>query len=474
MANDGKPEKRPIRFLIADPNETISAQVQNEYITAKKTLGDETPSPVYIDTVRGAQGKISDRAYDYTAVFVNPSLGVPGWFAVVRACHQYRPGVPVFVLYEDNPKVSKEDASKLGVSGFVKKPLSYKKMYRLSTGQAQPDIASLEVEAKPATAAVKAQGDEQIQDSEVVEVDLRGMVGRAKSIFDLYVRLSNGKYVKILHKGDVLSADRVESYLAKGVKALFVLRAEQADYLGFYDSMVSSLLKDSNVAMDVKTEQVEAQGISALQFLKNSGFSEKSLEAAQKYVSNATEVVNQMAAKSDHVQGLLKDVLAYEHSVACTTMAGLMIKHIGGNNPAILNAVGIACFLHDIALVGQPPEVLAEDEAKMTLEQKALFQAHPDEGARIIKRMKSVPPIVLPAVAQHHLRMGKRGFPLEKAVDEVNRMAELVGLCHEFLHAMKRAKADPKFNPFTALQELAAKEFSPPLVDAFIRTFNEK
>lgn len=471
-ASDGK----PVRFLIVDPAETISASVQSQYLEAKRQIGASAPSPTYVDTVRAAQGKLSDRAFEYSAVFVNPSLGVPGWFAVVRSCHQYRTGVPVFVVFDEKapPTIKASEARKLGLSGMVAKPLTYAKMYELISSEPDDILTPFQEDqsAVPPTAEPTKKEDE-IGENDVVEVDLREMAGRAKSVFDLYVRLSNQKYVKIVKIGDVLSADRVESYLAKGVKALYILKSAQQAYLDFYDRMVADVLKDANVKIETKTTQVASQGQSALMFLRNSGFSDQSVAAAQQYVSNTTELVKQIAAKNAKVEALLSDVASFEHSLAITTMAGIVIRHIGGQAP-VINAIGLACFLHDVALVGESPEMLDENESTMTPEQLKTYHAHPTEGAKIAKKMKSVPPVAVQAIAQHHLRNGKKGFPSEAAVSEVNRIAELIGLCHEFLKLIRKSNGQADFDAVKTLKETFAKDYSAQLIDAFVRAFEEQ
>lgn len=463
--------EKPIRFLIVDPNDNFWADLHEGFKEARKTVAT-APAPAFADTVRASQTKLSDRDFVYAAIFVNPSLGTPAWTAVVRAAHQYRAGTPIFMIYDKKPSISGKDAQKMGLTGALAKPFDYQKLLKLVSMDTEeaplPDNNEQAAAPPPPPAPVST------VDDDYAIVQLTGVVGKMNSSFDLFARLSNGKYVRILNAGDSLSRHRIEGYLSKGMDKLYVLKTAQADYLKFFDELTAQVLKDDTVTADVKAASVAGQGQSMLSFMKNSGFSEASLETAHKYVNNTTEVVNQLAASSDAVKKLLDDALAYEHSVACTTFAGLMLKQIGGQNPAIFSAIGIACFLHDIALIGKSPALLEENEANMTPEEIAIFHAHPDEGAKLVKKMKGVPPIAMTAIAQHHLRMGKKGFPEAKRVAEPNKIAELIGLSEEFLKCVRLSKLDPKVDPFAVLSERAANEFSGQLVEAFIRTLKEK
>ena len=478
MPDDG--EEKPVRFLIADNDGDFAEQVVADFKVARKALGKKAITPMFSDTVRSSQSKLSDRDFDYAAIFVNPALGTAAWLAVMRSCHQYRVGVPVFVIYEGKPMVTREEAEGMGAAGFIAKPLTYSKMVDMVSGnapeEAQPEEPELPASDDPANAPEEIEEEAPsgtITDSDVIEVNLANLAGRVKSAFDVYVRLSNGKYVRILKDGDVLSNDRIESYRAKGVTAMHILRTAQAAYLTLYDTMVTEVLSDKGVSANIKVSQVVGQGEATARMLRDSGFGEKSVARAQQYVANTTEMMSQLANDNAIVKKLLGDIASLEHGVACTMLASLMLKHIGGTNPAVFNGIGIGCFLHDIALLGKPPVIRDEVEARMNDEQKAIFYAHPAQSAEMLAQMKKVPPIIVSAVAQHHRRMDGSGFPNNIGDEEINRVAELIGLSEEFLKLAEMAKDTP-VNPFEILRVDAEKQFSAPIVDAFMRTFAEK
>lgn len=474
MADAAEKDKGPLRILIVDKDERFAAQVKIAYKEAKeKDPEGFHPRPVFAGTVRESQSYLSNRDYNYAGVFVNPVMGTPAWFAVVRSSHQYRAGTPVYVIYDEEPKLTKKDSAQLGVQGFMPKPLDYAKLLSLVRSEEEAQKALPEGQ-EPAPAPVKAAAEAPQSAEEYVTVELANVSGAAKSLFDLFVKLPSGKFVRILSEGDVLSKDRIEAYKAKGVTELYVLKSAQEKFLKFCDDLTAAMLKDDSVAMDVKAAQVSSQGAAVSSFLKASGFSEKSLEKAKEYVANTTAMVEQIAAGNDQVKAILADVASYEHGVAVATLAGLLIKHIGGQNPTVLNSAGVACFLHDVALLGQPQHVIDEDQSKMSEAELKIYLTHPTDGAKIVKKMKGVPPAVEQAVAEHHLRLNKKGFPSDKLVSMPNRLGELIGLCEEFVKLLKIAETDKGVNPIEILKARAAQEFSEPLVKAFVKAFDEK
>lgn len=458
------------RFLLADTDEDLFIDSHNAFVKSGGKPQVTTPQPVQAKSMRECQKFLSNRDFEYAAVFVSPNLGMPAWLAVIKSTHQFRPDSPVYVIYDEPPKLTPAEIKKLGVQGFVKKPIDYKKMLELifkGPGPAAPEVEAAEPPPQPKLPP-------EPKDSDFLSVELKYRVGSIRSLFNLYVRLPTGKYLQILAAGDQLSQDRIDSYKKKGAEKLYILKTAQEEYLNFCDELVKKMLNDGSVSNEIKAEQVSGQGEDIQGFLKVSGFSEASMERAKQYVANVTEMIAQINPQTEALKTWMNDVAAREHAVGVTTVAGLMMKNIGVANPAVYNSMGIACFLHDIGLAGQDPVIQEEDPDKMSEEQKAIYLEHPIVSAKLISKMKSVPPAVVKAVEQHHLRLNKQGFPASKVVDTPNLIAELIGLSEEFVKLMKKALVDTKINPIAEIQKIAPGLFSPKIVDPFLRTISEK
>jgi response regulator RpfG family c-di-GMP phosphodiesterase len=464
-------QPQEVRLLIADTNAKFQNSLARGYNAALEADTPDLAVPVFPKNARECQKLLSDRSYGYTGVFVNPSFGTPAWLAVIKSTHQYRPGVPTFVIYEAEPKITKEEARKLGVHSFLPKPLEYAdflKHVKMPPCEFLPSAVDAQAEAK------KEAARSQFKDDDFMTVDLKDPIGDMRALFDLFVRMPDGRYIKLLNAGDVLSKARLDSYRKKGVTVLHIMKKAQADYLEYCDQLVKQLLNDPNATLEEKNEQISSQGQGAMGFLQSSGISGPAIERAKEYVGNVTEMINGIAANDDKVKDLLKDVAAYEHSVACTTVSGLMLKYIGAKNPTIFNSIGMACFFHDLGLLGLPPEVMSEDESLMSAEQKEIFYFHPETSAKLVKKIKGVPPAVADAIAEHHLRIGNRGFPKELQAEEVNLIAEVVGISEELVKLIKRAESEPGLNPYEAMRKVAATDFSQKIRDAFLRVIAEK
>jgi HD-GYP domain-containing protein (c-di-GMP phosphodiesterase class II) len=167
----------------------------------------------------------------------------------------------------------------------------------------------------------------------------------------------------------------------------------------------------------------------------------------------------------------MHDLSGYEHGVSCAMIAGVLARAFGIETPRLVENVGIAALLHDLALSSYSEEVRSEDESRMTEQQRASSREHPAAGAEALAAVPGVDPGAVQAIAQHHQRLNKMGFPQRHGVGSVNRVAEIVGIADEFSRLIARAARDPAVNPLREMNLAVFPGFSRPVQATFRRAF---
>ncbi|MGK5085618.1 HD domain-containing phosphohydrolase [Bdellovibrionota bacterium FG-1] len=467
-----------IRILVIDPDEKFGNRLRDDHAIAGGKPIAKTPQPVWGTSLRETQKFLSDRDFSYVAIFINPSIGHPSWTACIKNSHQYRPGMPVYIMYDEPPKgVTPEQQKELGVTGFVKLPLDYREILKILSHEREVPVGlgaqGEPIHAQPAAPVEPPQKGLALKDSDLLTVNLKNRIGSVISPFDLFIKLSNGRYVQISKSGDKLTQDRLDKYKEHGAEALYVLKSQQEGYLKFCDEVVANFIRDPKIPISEKTAEVARYGEETVSYLKNAGFTPATLKRAEEYVAKITETIGTIAVGSGDIKAWFENVLTLEHAVGVTTIAGVFLKNIGVLKPETYQAVGIACFLHDIGLIGMPAEVLEEDESKMTADQKKMFREHPIIGGKKLAQDKTLPPGVAKAVEQHHIR-ANGGFPSHPGVQELSIMAEIIGISEDFFWLLKKAKANPRLDPLQAIREIALKDYSKTLASGFLKTLQEK
>ncbi len=136
---------------------------------------------------------------------------------------------------------------------------------------------------------------------------------------------------------------------------------------------------------------------------------------------------------------------------------------------------GIAGLLHDIGKVRIPLEVLTKP-GKFTDEERALMNAHPIEGARII--LRSEEQLELPAVVayEHHVMLNGGGYPTFAFPRACHHASKLVHVCdvYDALRTNRPYReAWSQERTLGYIEGRAGAEFDPDLVAAFVRMMRQ-
>lgn len=447
-------------ILVADPDTAFLSAIKND------PKASALP-PILALNGKEAQLALAETGKSFAAVFVDMALENTNALSVVRFAHQRRPATPIFMLYDGKPLFGPDELKLLPVHAPVAKPVGYAELLKL----AAPISAALNLGSVVAdTTALGAETT--AEDAQFFPIRAYDFISGAKSFFDVYVRLTSGRYVKILQAGDAFSQERVSGYLAKGVTHFYLRRDAQERYLAYCDALTGAILKNARASVGLKLSQTLNQGEETLKFLGSQGVSEANLTYASQFIGHTRELTKQLnLEKNDLLKGFLDDVACYEHGVSTAMIASILNKQLRYTSDRAVQIIGMAGLLHDLGLSKMSPEVQDEDEAHMTPEQIQIYRTHPATGAAILRGIHGVDPAAAQGVAQHHERRGKKGFPARGGASTINQIAEIVGISEEFARFVKRSQTNPAMNPRREMEVHVFDGFSKQVVEAFRGAF---
>ncbi len=141
-----------------------------------------------------------------------------------------------------------------------------------------------------------------------------------------------------------------------------------------------------------------------------------------------------------------------------------------------VRAVGVAGLLHDLGKVRIPKEILVKP-GKFTDEERAVMQAHPVEGARIIFERENQLDLAAVVAYEHHIRLDGGGYPELRFRRDCHYASRLVHVCDVY-DALRTDRpyrdALPSEQALDYLQGRAGSEFDPGLVTSFTKMIRDR
>jgi putative nucleotidyltransferase with HDIG domain len=158
------------------------------------------------------------------------------------------------------------------------------------------------------------------------------------------------------------------------------------------------------------------------------------------------------------------------HSINVAVLSMALGEFLGAG-PAETRAFGLSGLLHDLGKVRIPREILNKP-GKLTAEERAVIEAHPVDGARMI--LEGVEPMDLAAAVayEHHICLDGHGYPRLRYPRPAQLASRLVHVCDVYDALRTRRPYRDAWSSAEALDYIkgrAGSEFDPALVDSFLQ-----
>lgn len=162
------------------------------------------------------------------------------------------------------------------------------------------------------------------------------------------------------------------------------------------------------------------------------------------------------------------------HSLNVCVLAMGLAEYLGMGARDV-RAIGVGGLMHDLGKTRIPLEVLNK-RGKLTDEERAIMNAHPVEGARII--IESEPDLELAAVVayEHHVMINGGGYPTFRHPRDCHEASKLVHVCdvYDALRTNRPYRdAWPASKVLAYLEERSGTEFDGVVAHAFTRMMRE-
>lgn len=247
-----------------------------------------------------------------------------------------------------------------------------------------------------------------------VPIKVQALLRLGVGHFDLYLKLSETNYVKILHKGEAFFEADGKKLTDKGIFELYVRFEDSKDFLTILENALTGSSGDSLEDVTLTIENLEAFE----KIAKAMNWAPNVLLSAQKNVSHAVKILS----KNQSVLAVLKKKLSgpsseySRHIGLLTYLVCAVSSQVGFVGESGQIKLALAALLHDVGVDEDYYQDIkswnkraadASDKSPETIK----YRLHPFEASKIVRTLDSISPDVEQIILQHHEEKYGSGFP---------------------------------------------------------------
>lgn len=276
-------------------------------------------------------------------------------------------------------------------------------------------------------------------DKEFFSIPLEQYLTGRNSKFDLFLKLSHDKFVKVLHKGDSFDLNFLNNLETRGVSVLYINRSKLSEYLVIQERILMAIVRDYEASLRFKSHVICGQGsqiFTSFQELQDS----QCLSNMDLFIPSIQNLVEEyrIKFKTSFAEFLFADTTGYHHSIFSVILGIIIAKEQKILSQGPLRTIVVASMFHDVSIM--------EHERIDKTNDLETYQKHPLESESILSKHKFFDTAVLQAVRQHHMRVRGLTFPALAKSEVINQISQIVGLADEISYSLKKVmiKFDPK------------------------------
>lgn len=365
----------------------------------------------------------------------------------IQLLHKIKAMRPVHVILMSAAPEFKnpQDSLEVGAVGFLMKPFQSAVLL---------DMLSKCLGGK--TPKPKPSGPSAV-DEGFCKIDINDFFSGSELHYDIYVRLSDQKYLKIAKRGDSFSADRIQSYKEKDVTYFYMRLEEFRRYVGISVNM-TQVVKDSpalskgkkfqfmaNVSNIILT-QLRLEGVNDESF----AYSKAVLETTLSLMADSSDLVSVLEVLRAQPNAL------FAHSLAVSLHSSMIGRAMGWTSSIGLFRLSMGGLLHDIGKKDIPDEILYKPSRDLTPKEQKILESHAELGGQILSKFPSIPSEVVQVAAHHHENCLGTGYPQALKAGYIHPLAKVVAVANEFCNLVIKGPDNPKaLSPEQAIRKMA-------------------
>ncbi len=264
---------------------------------------------------------------------------------------------------------------------------------------------------------------------------------------DIYIRLSDSKYIKLFHQGATFDKIDLDRYVnVKKIEYLYVKNSDAENFIQQLTNFLHTMMNRTDLSTSQIENVTEDTVITLKELVSKFGFTEE----VQTLVKSANDFLVQNIETKQELNSILnriqknKDKYISIHSLIVAQIACSIAEVMGWKSDTTFKKITMAAILHDIFINDQEiAKISTLDELKKSKQpflDKDIndFPNHPIQAAEEAKKFTELPADVDMIILQHHEQPDGSGFPNKLTAKEISPLASVFIVAHNlFDHILK-------------------------------------
>lgn len=267
----------------------------------------------------------------------------------------------------------------------------------------------------------------------MIPIPIADFISGAMIPVDLYLRLSEDKFVLITKAGSNPNREQLMTYKNKTVEYLWIKKIDYGKFVHNNISIAGIVVNQENLTTAQKTQVLTQAAANVFTELDHMGLgfesyshSKQIVEATVALAENHKDLSGLFATLSECSDHLLR------HSMAVCAVSVLVAQVLKWENKQTIEKLALGALLHDVGLKTLPRELIDKPRSMMTYEENQLFETHSYRGMQLLITLGIVPDDVLAVVYEHHENSIGQGYPRKLRNLKIHPLARVVALADEF------------------------------------------
>ena len=253
--------------------------------------------------------------------------------------------------------------------------------------------------------------------------------------FNIYIRLSKEKFVRVAKTGEKANEKQFRRYLDKGVKHLYVKKADYKKVVDYNLKLNKAVALSSNLDLERKKRFMAKTSEIILESVYIRGVDKETFAEAHTFICTSVNTLLQ----EDESGSLLETLnnhhdFLYAHSLGVSLYSVMIAQHMGWSSGNNLYKLSVGGLLHDIGKSELDRDLVNKPKSDLTFAEKALLETHAEKGKRILEKVKSIPTEVADIAFEHHENAIGQGYPRRLERPRINPMAKVIQTADEFCY----------------------------------------